>query len=170
MYTFSNVPHQGGLAHVVRPARIVSQFTPGGAMPLFVGPGTANGADTYIADPTSKIATEAKHYAAYGFGGRDGSMPAEISDNTLFDVYLKPWRAYAQAGGRGIMAAHNEVSGMPCHGNKKLLTALRETFGFGNGLCASDAGDIGHIEAFGVAVRTRTLNACLPPHFCLACV
>eukprot|EP00041_Stephanoeca_diplocostata_P013637 m.240352 g.240352 ORF g.240352 m.240352 type:complete len:814 (+) comp19412_c0_seq2:86-2527(+) len=115
------------------------------------GPGAAGSADQYIADPTSKIATEAKHYAAYGFGGRDGSMPAEISDNTLFDVYLKPWRAYAQAGGRAIMAAHNEVSGMPCHGNKKLLTALRETFGFGNGLCASDAGDIGHIEAFGVA-------------------
>jgi hypothetical protein len=36
-------------------------------------------------------------------------MPAEISDNVLYDVYLKPWRAYARAGGRGIMAAHNEV-------------------------------------------------------------
>jgi hypothetical protein len=28
------------------------------------GPGSAGAADTYIADPVSKIATEAKHFAA----------------------------------------------------------------------------------------------------------
>eukprot|EP00036_Acanthoecidae_sp_10tr_P008832 CAMPEP_0182916124 /NCGR_PEP_ID=MMETSP0105_2-20130417/756_1 /TAXON_ID=81532 ORGANISM="Acanthoeca-like sp., Strain 10tr" /NCGR_SAMPLE_ID=MMETSP0105_2 /ASSEMBLY_ACC=CAM_ASM_000205 /LENGTH=786 /DNA_ID=CAMNT_0025053053 /DNA_START=1 /DNA_END=2361 /DNA_ORIENTATION=- len=115
------------------------------------GPGKAGAADEYIADPTTKIATEAKHYAAYGYGGRDGSMPAEISDNVLYDVYLKPWRAYARAGGRGIMAAHNEVNGMPCHGNAELLGALRNKFGFGNGLCASDAGDINSIAGYRVA-------------------
>ena len=31
------------------------------------------------------------------------------------------------------MAAHNEVNGMPCHANKELNRALRETFGFGKG-------------------------------------
>ena len=100
----------------------------------------------------------------YGYGGRDGQMPAEISENTLYDVYLKPWRAYAQAGGRGIMAAHNEVNGMPCHGNKELLDALRNTFGFGGGLCASDAGDINRILAYKVvgdkaAAGARALKA-----------
>lgn len=34
------------------------------------GEGKAGAANTYIQDPTKKIATEAKHYAAYGFGGR----------------------------------------------------------------------------------------------------
>jgi beta-glucosidase len=115
------------------------------------GAGAAGAANTYLADPHRKIATEAKHYAAYGFGGRDGSMPAEISENTLYDVYLKPWYHYAQAGGRAIMAAHNEVGGMPCHGNAALIGALRGVFGFGDGLCASDAGDINSIQHFGVA-------------------
>ena len=30
-------------------------------------------------------------FAAYGYGGRDGSMPADISEYTLYDVYLRPW-------------------------------------------------------------------------------
>lgn len=115
------------------------------------GPGAAGAASTYLEDPTTQIATEAKHFGAYGFSGRDSSMPAELSENTLFDVYMRPWKAFAQAGGRGIMAAHNEVRGMPCHANGVMLGALRNLFGFGDGLCASDAGDINHITAYGVA-------------------
>ena len=45
----------------------------------------------------------------------DGGMPAEISDNTLYDVYLKPWYKYAQAGGRAIMSAHNVRYQRACH-------------------------------------------------------
>ena len=75
------------------------------------GPGAAGAANTYLA--AGKIATEAKHFAAYGHGGRDGSMPAELSEATLFDVYLKPWYHYAQSGGRAIMAAHNEATSQP---------------------------------------------------------
>ena len=101
------------------------------------GPGKAGAASTYIAKPEVHIATEAKHYAAYGYCGRDGGCPAEISPNTLYDVYLKPWYKYAQAGGRAIMAAHNEVNGMPCHANAELNDALRVTFGFRDGLCVS---------------------------------
>ena len=115
------------------------------------GKGGPNGASTYLPDPTIHIATEAKHYAAYGFGGRDGGMPAEISDNTLYDVYLKPWYKYAQAGGRAIMASHNEVNGMPMHANAELNRALRVVFGFGDGLCASDAGDVSGVAGYKVA-------------------
>lgn len=40
----------------------------------------------------------------------------------------------------------------PCHGNHELLTeALRNTFGFDKGLCASDAGDINRIIAYRLA-------------------
>ena len=47
------------------------------------------------------------------------------------------------------MAAHNAVNGMPCHGNHELLTeALRNSFGFDKGLCASDAGDISRLVAY----------------------
>ena len=76
------------------------------------GPGGPGAASTYLSAPDRHIATEAKHYAAYAYCGRDGGCPAEISPNTLYDVYLKPWYKYAQAGGRAIMAAHNEVNGM----------------------------------------------------------
>lgn len=72
----------------------------------------------------------------------------------LFDVFLRPWRAYAQAGGRAIMASHNSVNFMPMHGNHALLTvALRETFGFAGGLCAADAGDIAKLAAFGLVAN-----------------
>jgi beta-glucosidase len=55
------------------------------------GPGAAGAASTYLPEPDRHIATEAKHYAAYAYCGRDGGCPAEISQNTLYDVYLKPW-------------------------------------------------------------------------------
>lgn len=49
------------------------------------------------------------------------------------------------------MAAHNSVNYMPCHGNYDLLTtALRQQFGFADGLCASDAGDIAALQHFNI--------------------
>ncbi len=47
------------------------------------GPGAAGAASTYLDRPDIHIATEAKHYAAYAYCGRDGGCPAEISPNTL---------------------------------------------------------------------------------------
>lgn len=53
-----------------------------------------------------------------------------------------------------------QVNGMPCHGNKALLTtALREQFGFAGGLCASDAGDINHLVAYHVAANATHAGA-----------
>ena len=43
----------------------------------------------------------------------DGA-PADVSEKTLFDVYLKPWLGFVATGGRGIMMAHGEVGG--CRG------------------------------------------------------
>ena len=40
---------------------------------------------------------------AYGFSGKD-AYRTDVSDATLFNVYLRPWKDYAvKAGGRGIM-------------------------------------------------------------------
>ena len=46
-----------------------------------------------------------------GAGGRDGNS-ADISEKTLHDVYLRPWKAFIQNGGRGMMLAHNELNGI----------------------------------------------------------
>ena len=76
-------------------------------------------------------------------------------------MYAKPWhRAIREAGLRGLMVAHQEVNGLPLHGNKFILTdVLRNWFGSGEGsnstgdalLIASDWGNVEQIPDYGVA-------------------
>lgn len=112
--------------------------------------GGSGGPHTYV--PSGSISCEAKHALAYGFGGRDW-YGTDLSNRTLFDVYARPWRAaIKQAGLRGLMVAHNEVNGLPLHGNRFILTdVLRKWFGGGDRLLiASDWGNVGQIPSYGV--------------------
>jgi len=98
------------------------------------------------------IAATAKHFAAYGMAenGQDGGR-ADLSEQTLREVYLPPFQAAVRAGLKGIMAAHNEVNGVPCHANEWLLREiLRKEWGF-DGMLISDAGDVNLLCAFGLA-------------------
>lgn len=129
----------------------------GAAMAYGMQGQSSGGADTYL--PSGALVCEAKHFAAYAFGGKDG-YAADISDRTLFDVYLRPWRSYAQIGGRGLMCSHNELNSVPMHANARLLQdVMRTKFGFGNGFAASDATDIGNLMNFGVALNTTAAAA-----------
>jgi beta-glucosidase-like glycosyl hydrolase len=127
--------------------------------------GNGDGPNTYIPD-NEHISLEAKHYMAYGYGGRD-YYGAELSDRYLYDVYAKPWRAFVrEAGGRGAMIAHPSVNGLPLHGSRLLMTdVLRNWFGGGdNGtgsymLLASDWGNVEAIPDYGVAVDATTAGA-----------
>jgi beta-glucosidase len=65
--------------------------------------GNVDGPSSYL--PPGTIVSEAKHAAAYGYGGKDGAG-ADISERTLYDVYLRPWRDYARNGGRGAMMSY----------------------------------------------------------------
>jgi beta-glucosidase len=72
----------------------------------------------------------------YGAGPKDGYTPFGGGPNmrTVWEVYLRPWRDYAKAGGRGVMASHNMIDWIPCHANKKMLTdILRDRFGLDQG-------------------------------------
>ena len=80
----------------------------------------------YLADATTGIVCEAKHCCAYGAGGRDGNS-ADVSQKTLHDVYLRPWKAYIAAGGRGMMLSHNELNGVQMHANDYIMTELFRT-------------------------------------------
>ena len=53
----------------------------------------------YFAD--DRVVALAKHYVAYGAaqGGLNGA-PAELTERTLREWYIAPWRAFAQAGGK----------------------------------------------------------------------
>ena len=110
------------------------------------GHGGGLGPSTYLPDPARHVASQAKHFAMYGAGGRDGFTPfgGGISERTLFEIYLRPWRdVMQQAGGRGVMAAHNMIDWLPCHANKRMLTeTLRNRFGLGDGYIGSDCGNV----------------------------
>jgi beta-glucosidase len=99
-----------------------------------------------------ELAACAKHFAAYGAAesGRDYSA-ADISERTLRQVYLPPFQAAIAAGVPCIMAAFNDVDGLPGVANPHLLQdILRREWGFG-GLVISDYGAVGELMVHGVA-------------------
>ncbi|OHD10131.1 beta-glucosidase BglX [Sphingopyxis sp. RIFCSPHIGHO2_12_FULL_65_19] len=84
-----------------------------------------------LSRPDTILAT-AKHFAAYGAAqaGRDYHT-VDISERTLRDVYLPPFKAAADAGAATFMTSFNEVDGVPASGNHYLLTdVLRDKWGF----------------------------------------
>jgi beta-glucosidase len=72
--------------------------------------------------------------------------PMDISERTLNEIYLPPYKSAVDAGVFSIMAAHNEVNGTPSHSNKKLMSDLiRNQWGF-DGFYVSDWLDIERLE------------------------
>lgn len=80
-----------------------------------------------------------KHFAGYGAaeGGRDYDE-ANISDEQLWNVYLRPFHAAVKAGAGSVMSAYMDLNGVPASGNRFLLhEVLREDWGF-KGFVVSD--------------------------------
>ncbi|MFM9694402.1 glycoside hydrolase family 3 N-terminal domain-containing protein [Streptomyces europaeiscabiei] len=80
-----------------------------------------------------------KHFAGQGatVGGRN-SAESELGPRELREIHLPAARAGVRAGAAAVMAAYNEVDGMPCSGNRALLTGLlRDRWGF-RGLVMAD--------------------------------
>lgn len=67
----------------------------------------------------------AKHFAAYGAAeaGLDYNT-VDISERTLREVYLPPFKEAFEAGAATTMASFNEISGVPSTANKWLMTDL----------------------------------------------
>ncbi len=101
---------------------------------------------------SSAILACAKHFAAYGGaeGGRDYNT-VDISERTLRDVYLPPFRAAVSAGVATLMSSFNEIGGVPSTANHELLTSiLRDEWGF-RGFVVSDWNSVGELLNHGVA-------------------
>lgn len=119
------------------------------------------------------LASEMGKYAIWGLQGRDGeysgnhvvacakhliaggepsgglnAAPMDISERKLRELYLPPFIAAVKEAKVGtVMAAHNEVNGIPCHGNKWLLNdLLRDELGF-DGFVVSDWMDIERLHS-----------------------
>ncbi|QMV45234.1 glycoside hydrolase family 3 N-terminal domain-containing protein [Cohnella cholangitidis] len=90
------------------------------------------GTDIEQLKTSSKVAAILKHLSAQGtcLGGRNAG-PASIGERELREIHLPGAKAGIEAGAAGCMAAYNEIDGIPCHVNEKLLTGiLREEWGF----------------------------------------
>jgi beta-glucosidase len=106
-----------------------------------------------LADRESVIAC-AKHFAAYGAaeGGRDYNS-VDISEQLLRNVYLPPFHAAVDAGVGTVMAAFEDLNGVPATANPQLLTQiLRREWHF-DGLLDSDYDAVHELIAHGVAAN-----------------
>ncbi|MEI7735217.1 MAG: glycoside hydrolase family 3 N-terminal domain-containing protein [Ferruginibacter sp.] len=87
-----------------------------------------------------------KHFAAYGaaIGGRDYNS-VDMSDRTLWEIYLPPFKAALDAGAATFMNSFNDLNGVPATGNKYLQRdILKGKWGF-KGFVVSDWGSIGEM-------------------------
>ncbi len=75
----------------------------------------------------------AKHFCAQGEGtGGVNASAARIGERELREIHLPAAAAVCRAGAGGIMAAYNEIDGLPCHANPRLLrNILRGELHFG---------------------------------------
>ena len=103
-----------------------------------------------------KVIANAKHFV----GGGDSInglniAPLDVSERTLRQDYFPPFKEVIDAGVFTIMEAHNEVNGVPSHGNKFLLNdVLRGEWDF-PGFVVSDWLDVD---------RLKTLHKVVPTH------
>ena len=101
---------------------------------------------------TDAVMACAKHFAAYGaaIGGRDYNS-VDMSDRTLWEVYLPPFKAAADAGAATFMNSFNDLNGIPATGNKYLQRdILKRKWNF-KGFVVSDWGSIGEMINHGYA-------------------
>lgn len=112
-----------------------------------MGVATVQGLQTNNLNGEDKVLACGKHLIAGGepVNGLNAA-PMDISQHTLREVYLPPYQALIdEAQVFTMMAAHNELNGIPCHANQWLVTdVLRKELGF-KGFLVSDWMDMERI-------------------------
>lgn len=83
------------------------------------------------------------------------AAPMDVSERTLREVYLPPYKAAVEeANVFTLMAAHNELNGIPCHADQWMMTdIMRGEYGF-NGFIVSDWMDVDRIYDLHYAAPT----------------
>jgi len=96
------------------------------------------------------VAACVKHFAGYSFAeaGRDYNT-VDISNNTLHNIVLPPFKAASDAGALTFMNSFNELEGIPATGNAYLQRdILKRDWGF-KGFVVSDWGSMGEMVTHG---------------------
>lgn len=102
--------------------------------------------------PKSELVACAKHYVAYGaaIGGRDYNT-AEVSQRTLREIYLPPFKAAVDAGVGTVMSAFDDLDGVPASANPFILRDILKGKWSFDGFVVSDWQAISELINHGVA-------------------
>ncbi|WP_207420123.1 glycoside hydrolase family 3 N-terminal domain-containing protein [Desertivirga brevis] len=101
---------------------------------------------------TDAVMACAKHFAGYGaaIAGRDYNA-VDMSNQLLWEAYLPPFKAAADAGVATFMNSFNTLNGIPATGNSYLQRdILKGKWGY-KGFVVSDWGSIGEMVPWGYA-------------------
>lgn len=92
----------------------------------------------------------AKHFAAYGaaIGGRDYNS-VDMSERTLWEFYLPPFKAAADAGAGTFMNSFNDINGIPATANSYIQKDILKGKWKFKGFIVSDWGSIGEMIKHG---------------------
>jgi beta-glucosidase len=104
-----------------------------------------------------RVAASVKHFAAYGAAeaGREYNT-TDMSEITLRQVYLPPYKAAVEAGAATMMSAFNSLNGVPASANPFLLgEILRGEWGF-DGFVVSDYTAVMELMNHGIALDPAT--------------
>jgi beta-glucosidase len=103
------------------------------------------------------VAACVKHFAAYGaaIAGRDYNA-TDMSEITLRQVYLEPYRAAVDAGVATVMSSFNSINGIPATADPFTLTQiLRKEWRF-DGFVVSDWGAVAELLNHSIAADGAT--------------
>lgn len=98
-------------------------------------------------DPQKRVAACMKHLLGGGASiGGCNHASAELSERAIRSYFLPPFKAAIDEGGMTIMPGHNDISGVPAHSSKWLLTdVVKNELGF-KGFYISDMGDVENLR------------------------
>ncbi|MBQ1311016.1 MAG: glycosyl hydrolase, partial [Blautia sp.] len=110
------------------------------------------GLQSDTSSPENYVAACLKHYVGYGAceAGRDYNT-VSMAMHVFYNNYLKPFEAAVEEGAATVMAAFNDLNGVPCTVNSFLLRdMLKNSMGF-PGFVVSDANAIKECVNHGIA-------------------
>src|SRR3712207_2323512 len=121
-----------------------------------MGSATILGLQTTDLQGQDKVLACMKHFIGGSLttNGINGS-PADMSERMLRENFLPPFIKCIATGGMSLMPSHNDLSGIPCHGNRWLLDELlRKELGF-KGVIISDCLDVERMSTLHNIVPTK---------------
>lgn len=128
-----------------------------------LGLGYIRGVQGKSLDTDHTVIAEPKHFAAHGAPeAGTNTSPVDMGQRELRMIMLRPFRTAVEQGhAMGIMAAYNEIDGIPMTDDPYLLkTVLRKEWGF-KGFVLSDLGAIQRLYTVHKVAATPEDAACM---------